>query len=676
MDLINWNNFCKTYDIQYIDKLSKQGKKFLENYIKNNSFKFKGLERILNLYFYNSIHKPINNCNNIGPLLSLSYHISTEYNKYIYIFGERHYSKNKCKIQEKCNIYDFIINQITTVPKMLDVFLETPYITKENKYITTENTGILEKFHNELKSCLDIYKNCSYPNIRFHNTDIRRINDQNNFILNIFNTLINIDYGIYLNNNKSYLLMLLHDKLYNKQRKEYNNAIKTHDTLFEYILKKFERAKLEKQQEKIVNENIKYILLKYLQNNIKKIDLKYLNLKLIHEEVYKLPKTTSILLKNITMTFIYLLDPFMDAYLFSRMFRSFKKIKYQNSEDSKYIIIYVGDAHANNYRELLNQLNFKTVFYKYSKPDKYCVDISQLKLPLFSEDMENKSEIKKKEVKKKEEVKKDEKKKFKDTYTITFGDQAENNVGMQKIGKLSDVGFTCKELKELYNKYKDEYNVEFVNLTDYYPSEEKIKADKACVVIFRNSDKTNIFNADKLYEEQKKLIYDSKALMRGQVKNKLARHNLCFGDKCQEPEYISGKGRIIAYKDVPQLDKLLNTLPEMFGEKAKNLVAEGNYYYDIKKTGIGFHGDSERKKVIAIRLGASIPLHYQWFLNGLPIGKRVKLTLNHGDMYIMSEKAVGYDWKRRKIPTLRHAAGADKYLTIKEKKPKEKKKGN
>lgn len=37
-------------------------------------------------------------------------------------------------------------------------------------------------------------------------------------------------------------------------------------------------------------------------------------------------------------------------------------------------------------------------------------------------------------------------------------------------------------------------------------------------------------------------------------------------------------------------------------------------------------------------------------------------------MYIMSEKAVGYDWKKRKIPTLRHAAGADKYLIIKEKK--------
>lgn len=252
-------------------------------------------------------------------------------------------------------------------------------------------------------------------------------------------------------------------------------------------------------------------------------------------------------------------------------------------------------------------------------------------------------------------------KKFKDTYTITFGDQAENNPGMQKIGIASDIGFSCKDLQKIYNKYSDKYIMELINLNKFTDE----KTETACVLIFRN-----IFDSDKLYNEQKKLKYDTKALMRGQVKNKRARHNLCFGDLCQEPEYSKGKGTIISYKDLPELNSLKNKLPEMFGEKADNLVAEGNHYYDISKNGIGFHGDSERKKVIAIRLGATIPLHYQWFLNGKPIGKRIKLSLNHGDMYIMSEKAVGYDWKKRKIPTLRHAAGANSYLVIKEKKKK------
>ena len=85
----------------------------------------------------------------------------------------------------------------------------------------------------------------------------------------------------------------------------------------------------------------------------------------------------------------------------------------------------------------------------------------------------------------------------------------------------------------------------------------------------------------------------------------------------------------------------------------------------MSKCGIGFHGDSERKKVIGVRLGASIPLHFQWFHKSKPIGERVKIMLSHGDMYVMSEKATGYDWKSSSKITLRHAAGSKKYLTIK-----------
>ncbi len=76
----------------------------------------------------------------------------------------------------------------------------------------------------------------------------------------------------------------------------------------------------------------------------------------------------------------------------------------------------------------------------------------------------------------------------------------------------------------------------------------------------------------------------------------------------------------------------------------------------------------ERKIVIAVRLGQSIPLHYNWFENNIPIGERVILNINRGDIYVMSEKATGNDGKKRKIPILRHAAGCKAYVTIKEKK--------
>jgi hypothetical protein len=159
-------------------------------------------------------------------------------------------------------------------------------------------------------------------------------------------------------------------------------------------------------------------------------------------------------------------------------------------------------------------------------------------------------------------------------------------------------------------------------------------------------------------------IVDKKAFMKGRVVNKHARWNLCFGNTSQEPDYEAKRGRIVAFSDMPKLSRLRDALPDLFGESASQLLAELNFYYDVTQCGIGFHGDTERKRVIGVRLGASIPLHYQWFQESLPIGERIIVPLHHGDIYLMSEKAVGFDWKRKKIPTLRHATGCRKFTDI------------
>ena len=66
--------------------------------------------------------------------------------------------------------------------------------------------------------------------------------------------------------------------------------------------------------------------------------------------------------------------------------------------------------------------------------------------------------------------------------------------------------------------------------------------------------------------------------------------------------------------------------------------------------------------VAGARLGPGadgMPLKYQWFQDGHPVGAEGRVMLSAGDVYIASAKAVGTDWKRRKVPTLRHAAGKD-----------------
>lgn len=249
---------------------------------------------------------------------------------------------------------------------------------------------------------------------------------------------------------------------------------------------------------------------------------------------------------------------------------------------------------------------------------------------------------------------------FTSTVTLTFGDVAENHNKMQKIGNLATVGFDYQDLISTQKHFTAQNCVtELIDLS--------IGAtDPAYVLIIRNGVNTllakNNLNSDSFYTEQMSLDHDKKYFAYGTVRNKHARWNLCFGPYSQEPDYQSGKGRIIQYSDVPHVDIIRKSLPAFFGQKAENLVVEGNYYYDLKKTYIGFHGDSERRKVIAVRLGQSFPLHYQWYTPNSagkvePIGEPFHFMLNHGDMYVMSEKAVGTDWKSRKEPTLRHAAG-------------------
>ncbi len=254
-----------------------------------------------------------------------------------------------------------------------------------------------------------------------------------------------------------------------------------------------------------------------------------------------------------------------------------------------------------------------------------------------------------------------------ETWTITFGECVENHAGMQKIGDIHDHGFTYDELIEARDVFITKgYDARIHDLS--VNCEEKYKkllddneVNSARVLIIKNGINYFHSNPRKLIKEVKDTrdIVDKKAYMRGKVVNKHARWNLCYADESQDPDFAHGKGTIVAFADVPYLNEIREKLPDLIEDSADDLYAELNYYYDINKTYIGFHGDSERRKVIGLRFGASFPLHYQWFVNGNKIGDQMTFNLDGGDVYIMGDKAVGNDWKKRTIPTLRHAAGFD-----------------
>lgn len=154
---------------------------------------------------------------------------------------------------------------------------------------------------------------------------------------------------------------------------------------------------------------------------------------------------------------------------------------------------------------------------------------------------------------------------------------------------------------------------------------------------------------------------------RGKVLNKHARENNMIAHFRQDADYENKKGTVIHFDDVPTIKSLLEDKIMLLGPKFKKLlVAECNKYPDggTKKHGIGFHGDTERRIVVAIRCAMEyfdMPLIYRWYHHNTPIGTPVEISINTGDVYVMSEVAVGTDWRCSSIATLRHATGAPKY---------------
>lgn len=254
--------------------------------------------------------------------------------------------------------------------------------------------------------------------------------------------------------------------------------------------------------------------------------------------------------------------------------------------------------------------------------------------------------------------------------TLTFGDVAENHVRMQKIGSMSDTGFSCDILRRLAEQHEGELH----DLRDLLAEEDREKAPGTLVLVLRNwlgfGD-----DAEGVLVEQLGLTPDTKCLSRGRVVNKIARHNLCFSDTAQEADYEAGKGTIVSYSSVPYLSALRQRVIELVSEGEDiTLNCEGNYYYDTKKCYIGWHGDAERRRVVGIRLGPykvsedglptiqseSYPLRFRWHYRTEVVGQTLEIGLNHGDLYIMSEHAVGTQWKKSSLFVPRHSAGSIK----------------
>ena len=69
-------------------------------------------------------------------------------------------------------------------------------------------------------------------------------------------------------------------------------------------------------------------------------------------------------------------------------------------------------------------------------------------------------------------------------------------------------------------------------------------------------------------------------------------------------------------------------------------------------------GDTERYVVIGVRIGRhQMPIRFQWFHKSVPVSEETTIHLGDGDIYVMSDNAVGGNWLCPSKVTLRHGVG-------------------
>lgn len=255
------------------------------------------------------------------------------------------------------------------------------------------------------------------------------------------------------------------------------------------------------------------------------------------------------------------------------------------------------------------------------------------------------------------------------TIICTFCECGENHVGMQMVGKIADPGqgFNLFDLQKA-SIWCTAHGVEF-ELWDLRPEgarqEDGGELPVAYLLIMKRCAATILgmprySRGGAIYQELKNLDWDKKNLNQyKKVVNKRARHNLVFADTSQEPDYEAGKGRVIDFANLEMLSVVRDKLPDILGPKAQDMIGEGNHYYEPGKTGIAWHGDTERRRVVGLRQGESMSLWFRWYHNRAIISEIMKFELHHDDIYVMSEWAVGTHWKSPTLYTLRHCAGSD-----------------
>lgn len=377
----NSNNMYPIYkwtNIKLLDQLSDEAKTILLTYIKSTYTYNSGLHFIISNYFQNkSLHLYQPRIVKKKKIIGINYFVELTHPKFpfhIYLLGDSHtleYDKKYCG--NSMDVIDFLTTQFANSHQFIDYFVEIRHHKKHQRYdpIGGRHDNYMFETYKKFQPCFNKQNNCLYPNVRFHNADIR----------NIAISSISSDFGKLYDMMKWYLAGCTYGFL---TKDSFLNVVKpylhmTNKEIFELI-----RSQVIDLIYKQLNKCPLLIANKIICHFDKMTDIMPMSNEYIFQKI--LDNFHNIKLKSsYAHAFISSISTLQDYYTMSRIFRSDNKQKKGIYSGPAYNVVYfAGTGHLFNSESfLIKTLNFKVVTKSFYDLNHNCVNINNLKLPLF-----------------------------------------------------------------------------------------------------------------------------------------------------------------------------------------------------------------------------------------------------------------------------------------------------
>lgn len=242
---------------------------------------------------------------------------------------------------------------------------------------------------------------------------------------------------------------------------------------------------------------------------------------------------------------------------------------------------------------------------------------------------------------------------------VTASDCVPNGAGM--FGE--ELGFgvlTKRDILRMSSKLSARGLTPTIHIFDHPNGKEAayiLECPKFAQTCFENEDEYQ-----EMFANLANLEYSTTRVVNGRQVPFAHYHELIINSGEQQLFQEPGS-KLHVMSNVDKFEKMFGALQTLSGLRNSTLATNVHRFFHTDFSGEFFKGKNKGTYgTFKIFMGASpLPLSFQYFQNGEPVGDRLKLTPENGGLLVLCERASGVGWRNHNACCVRHAIGNERF---------------